>query len=340
MKVDIRPHRTHPGWYQLSYRLPGERNKKYVTAFSWEQAQADKAAIENKSANITTILRPKIKDVVDEYLIWVELNQSAATYKDKLATFKTSLTPHFGEYRPGELSQSTFDTYHQKLKGKRASIVKNQHYLMSLINWMIKRNMADRLSFTPGKITYHASKAVIPSMQDIQAVIDSEKNQVKQMLLVTMLWTGLRWNEARLIRWEDVYPKQGIIRVRESDQEAEVHVAIYPDMLKWFTDNKKKSGWVFPSDKRNKKGEVQPWTSFKKSLKSASSDMITDITHHDFRRRSGQNVYEATGHDVFAAQAHLRHKDIRTTMRYLGIDDQRRTQINMAVVNHVKQLVG
>lgn len=50
---------------------------------------------------------------------------------------------------------------------------------------------------------------------------------------------------------------------------------------------------------------------------------------------SGQNAYEASGFDVFAAQRHLRHKDIRTTMRYLGIDDQRRNDINKAMVVHV-----
>lgn len=335
MRVNVAKHPTRPGWYYLEYRPDGVKGGiKRLPVEGYEEAHAQAEAMMSRHISPqSTALRPRISDVTDDYLAWVDGNQSVKTYADKRLAFKI-IIEHFGKYRPGELTQTVFDRFQDKLKGKRAAIIKYQHYLQALIGWMVKRRLADPLAFKPEKPKYHASKPVIPSMKDVQRVVDLEADPARRMLLVTMLWTGLRWNEARLLRWEDVYPDQGVIRVRESDTEAEVHVAIYPAMQKWFTDTKKRSGWVFPSDKTG-----EPWTSFKRFLATASKKVGTKIDHHDFRRRSGQNVYEATGYDVFAAQRHLRHKDIRTTMRYLGIDDQRRDKINSAVVEHVNSLL-
>lgn len=333
MQVNISPHPTHDGWYRLDFRPDGVKGERQRIVFkSYEEAENYRASILEhylKPAETMAKLRPRIKDIYQEYLRWVENNQAKKTHADKVLAFKI-IIPHFGELQPKYLTQRIFDDFQSKLKGKRAAIIKYQHYLMAMINWMIKRKLADPITFKPEKPKYHASKPVIPSMVDVQRVIDLETDPARKMLLVTMLWTGLRWNEARLLRWEDVYPAQGVVRVRESIEEAEVHVAIYPAMQKWFTDNKRASGWVFPNPATG-----EPWTSFKRSLATASKKVGAEIDHHDFRRRSGQNAYEASGYDVFAAQRHLRHKDIRTTMRYLGIDDQRRSDINKAIVAHV-----
>lgn len=338
MNVNIRPHPTHEGWYQVEYRPDGiDGKRKRIVAESYESAESIRASILEhhlKPAEVLAKLRPRIKDVYKEYLQWVENNQAKKTHADKVLAFNI-IIPHFGELQPQQLTQRIFDDFQTKLKGKRAAIIKYQHYLMAMINWMIKRKLADQLNFKAEKPKYHASKPVIPNMVDVQRVIDQEADPARKMLLITMLWTGLRWNEARLLRWEDVYPVQGVIRVRESIEEAEVHVAIYPAMQKWFTVNKRPAGWVFPNPATG-----EPWTSFKRSLATASKKVGASIDHHDFRRRSGQNAYEASGHDVFAAQRHLRHKDIRTTMRYLGIDDQRRNDINRSMVEHVDRLLS
>jgi hypothetical protein len=69
--------------------------------------------------------------------------------------------------------------------------------------------------------------------------------------------------------------------------------------------------------------------------------LIESIEMIELKKR-GRNaaVARATGYDVFAAQRHLRHRDIRTTMRYLGIDEQRRTSINDALIQHVDRLLN
>lgn len=340
MRINITPHPTKPGWYYLEYRPDGYKGKRErLPVKGYDQAASLREDLERKFAcpETSTTTHPRIKDLYEEYLEWVKTNQAPATYQAKKTVFKNTLIPHFGNYRVRELTQTTFDLFQQTLPGKRRAIIMYQHFLMAMIKWMVKRKKASPLDFTPEEPKYHAPKVVVPSMEDIQKVIDYVTAPDKKMLLITMLWTGLRWNEARLLRWEDVYPKQKIIRVRESQQEEEVHVPIYPEMLAWFRDGKKKmkSGWIFPNPNTKKK---EPWGSFKMLLRFANKKLGLDVDHHDFRRRSGQNVFEASGFDIFAAQRHLRHKDIRTTMRYLGVDDQRRTQVMDNVIVHVDKL--
>jgi integrase len=286
-----------------------------------------------------SLMHPTLDQVYKQYLVWVKSNQAPGTYRDKVNAFDNRIIPHFGKYQARELTQSIYDAFQEMLKGKRRAIIMYQDFLSAMLKWMQKRNMAEGLTFTPSKPKYHPPKPLIPSMDDIQAVIDYVEDLDKKALLTTMFWTGLRWNEARLLRWEDVYLKRGFIRVRESQEEEEVHIPIYPEMRTWMEANKKTHGWVFPNPRPNRRTkQLEPWTSFQTILENASRKLGVEIGHHDFRRRSAQNVYEASGYDIFAAQRHLRHKDIRTTMRYLGVDDQRRTQVMDNIISHVQNL--
>lgn len=341
MRVSIRPHPTRAGWYYLNYRPDGVKGeRRNIPVEGYEEAERLRDKIERKASSTDlSPLHPTLKTVYEQYLAWVEENQAPATYQDKKRAFDNIIIPHFGKYQARELTQSIYDDFQRKLKGKRRAIIMYQDFLGALLKWMQGRNMAQMLPFKPSKPKYHAPKPVIPPMGDIQAVIDYVTGEDKKALLITMLWTGLRWNEARLLRWEDVYLKRGFIRVRESDQEEEVHIPIYPEMRTWLETNKKKEGWVFPSPFINKKTKQrEPYTSFQTTLETACEKLGVQIGHHDFRRRSAQNVYEASGFDIFAAQRHLRHKDIRTTMRYLGVDDQRRTQVMDSLICHVARL--
>ncbi|QXE86013.1 tyrosine-type recombinase/integrase [Geomonas nitrogeniifigens] len=341
MKVNIVKHPTIEGGYWCEFRPDGVKGKRRRIPFpSYEDAFAYKSQLEAKVDGVgAKKMRPTIEMVYEQYLEWVKSNQSPSTYGDKVRVFKSAIIPHFGKYQPGELTQTVYDAFQAKLAGKRRAIIMYQDFLSALIKWMAERNMAELLTFKPSKPKYHAPKPLIPSMADIQSVIDYVADPTKKQLLITMLWTGLRWNEARLLRWEDVYLRQGFIRVRESDQEEEVHIPIYPEMQPWLETNKKKSGWLFSNPMANKRTkQLEPYTSFKTILETASLRLGIEIGHHDFRRRSAQNVYEASGFDIFAAQRHLRHKDIKTTMRYLGVDDQRRAQIMDNVLIHVENL--
>lgn len=336
MKVNVIPHPTRDGWYYVEYRPEGYKGKRErIPVEGYEHACRRRDLIQERYDNPEKKqeTHPRIEDVYSEYLTWVKANQAPDTYRSKKNAFKVHLIPHFGDFRVKELSQTVFDDFHKRLPGKRRAIIAYQHYLSGLIKWMVKRSMAPPLGFKPEEPKYRPGKPIIPSMADIQTVIDSVDAPDKKAMLHAMLWPGLRWNEARLLKWEDVYLDEGIIRVRESDQEEEVHIAIWPEQRKWLKANRKASGYIWENPKTEK-----PWTSLKRVLKTASAPLARKITHHDFRRRSGQNVYEASGYDIFAAQKHLRHKDIRTTMRYLGIDDQRRSKINQDVIVHVDKL--
>lgn len=338
MKVNITPHPTAEGAYYVEYRPDGAKGRRVREPFeTYVRAYARKVELENNiNRKAPTVIHPRIKDVYEEYLSWVKDHQSPHTYASKKRAFDNRIIPFFGRYRLRDLSMTIFDNFHRELAGKKASTHNYQACLMALVKWMIQRKMGTPLDFKPTVPKYHAPKPIIPSMTDIQAVIDYIEHPGQKALLLTMLWTGLRWNEARLLRWEDVYLDRKRIRVRESDTEAETHVSIYPEMMPWFTANKKRSGWVFESNYRIEGSN--PWHEFRNLLRRISKKLGVDIKPHDFRRRSGQNVYEASGYDILAAQRHLRHKTLTATMRYLGISEDRQTRIEEIVIAHVDRL--
>lgn len=333
MKVTIRPHPTHAGWYQLEYRPEGRKGKKhYLSAGSYEQAVADARSIEERydKSIRPAELRPRIADIVDEYLVWVRGNQADKTWRDKVQAFKV-IGQHFGKYRPGELTQRTFDEFGALLTGKRAAIIKYQHYLQALIGWMVKRKLSDPLPFKPEKPEYHRPIKQVLHPSDIDAVL-SRVPADKRVMLELMLYTGLRWNEARMLRWEDLDTRTWSIRVRESVQEGQALVSIPLHIRERLVANQKAAGTVFlnPHTRR-------PWGSFKTMLQRIERDTGVKLTPNDLRRASATYLYEATG-DIYAVQHHLRHKDVRTSQIYTRYSASRSAASTEALANKLDAL--
>ncbi|HIJ94571.1 MAG TPA: site-specific integrase [Desulfuromonadales bacterium] len=63
-----------------------------------------------------------------------------------------------------------------------------------------------------------------------------------------MTRTGLRWNEARNIKWEDIDLKGDRIRIKEIVDGPQDIVYILGSLHKRFTENAESCGYVFQSD--------------------------------------------------------------------------------------------
>jgi len=321
MKVNITKHPTRPGWYYVDYRPEGANGKRCRDPVEgYEKAVSYKRQLEAASSEPDTRLQtqPRIKDVVDEYLAWVKRNQAPATYDNKVIVFRAAIIPHFGEYRVKNLSQRVYDDFHVRMGEKRKAIILYQAYLGAMIKWMHERGMAPKLDFTPGVLKYHRPVHTIPHPEDMDKVIDAVQGEDKQILFKLMLLSGMRWNEASNIRWEQIDLKAGSIRLVESLQESNDVVPIPDPLFSWFKANKKLGGWVFlnPQTVTEKRPEGLPYGSLKKCLKNACDNVGVHIHPHLFRHASATYLYAATG-DIKAVQAHLRQKDIRSTLIYI-----------------------
>lgn len=113
-------------------------------------------------------------------------------------------------------------------------------------------------------------------------------------MLEMMLYTGLRWNEARLLSWEDVDLQAMTIRVRESEQEAQCLVSIPEVSIDWLQTNQRATGHVFINTSTS-----LPWGSFKTLLKRIGAETGIMLTPHMLRHAGATYLYEATG-DIYA----------------------------------------
>ena len=337
--MSIETHPTKRGFYYVKHRPNGAKEPpKRLLVEGYEIAQAlDIELKRRKGAPLPVeMAHPYIKDIVGEYLLWVQTNQSPATLKNKEYAFRERIIPHFGAYRVRDLTQAHFDKFAQTLPGKRRAIGMYQHYLSALIRWMVKRGHAEPLKFTPEQPAYHLPHHSVISVREARSFIDAIQGEEKQMILTTILCTGLRWNETVNLRWEDVNIRRREIIVCESEQEAEATVRIYNQMWDWFRANEKKEGWVFPSPVN----PGEPYGSLKRIMAGATKSTGIAITPHDLRRTSAMVVYEATNHDLLAVQKHLRHKDIKTTMRYLDCSGIRIAQAYSDMEKYFDREIG
>lgn len=202
--------------------------------------------------------------------------------------------------------------------------------LRGLCTWMYKRKYAAKLDFTPETPKGQHNIKPIPHPADLINAINSLKLEHHRIIMLLMLYTGMRWNEAASIRWADVDLKGRTIRIRETDSDQDFCYLPEP-LLEWFTQHKKKSGFVFQGRLPNK-----PCTRYVKAFDEVSKALGCKFTSHSLRHASATYLYERTG-DIYQVQAHLRHKKLTTTLIYARMSVSRRKSAINSISDYINE---
>jgi integrase len=144
-----------------------------------------------------------------------------------------------------------------------------------------------------------------------------------------ILFTGLRWSEAAMLRWENVDLKAGILRIAEVENDKTDVVPIPAMIMDWLKANRKLGGWVFPGRK--------PGTHITRldgSLNAACKLVGIKVNPHLLRHASATLLYQATG-DIYAVQHHLRHSKVATSQIYTRFSVEQRQASMGKLINHV-----
>lgn len=235
--------------------------------------------------------------------------------------------PHFGKYRVKDLKQTIFDDYEKTVA--RWTYHTDFNMLMAMITWMIKRGYAEPLKWKPERPSGTHKVKPVPHPADMLRAIESMKKESHRMLFSLMLFTGLRWNEARNLRWEDIDMTAGTIRVKEVEG-GEQDIVYIPDPVRpWLETNKKESGLIWEGRDKGK-----PYATLEKVLHDAGKAIGIHISSHTFRHASATYLYEQTN-DIYAVQAHLRHKKVTTSQIYARMSVARRKSAVNSIIDYV-----
>ena len=336
MKVNMKPHTdqtmANAGWYILDYRDGGVKGKrKRQKVKGREEAERIKAELQGDPLTEDTITFPRLCDVVDEYLSWCRKNQAAATVVGKLRRFNAYIIPALGDKRVQDLSQRVLDAYGAKM----TQIVYRRDVLniKALVRWMIKRRYAEPLNWSPELPAHKAGIKNLPSAPEILRFIEALALEAHRIVCTLMLYTGLRWNEARNLQWENYRDDGTILLLVSKTDNAEI-ITIPEPCAEWFRAHKSPTGYIFSCSQ----GKT-PMVTLQHPLALASAATGIYMRSHMFRHASATFLYEVT-QDIYAVQHHLRHSRITTSEIYTRYSAARRKGSVEAIVGLMSEKSG
>jgi len=159
------------------------------------------------------------------------------------------------------------------------------------------------------------SKDRILSSEEVRRLLDTAKPHLRPILIV-LLNTGMRKNEALGLRWENVDFRKGFIYVGAQDSKSGKSrtIPMSSDILFETLESLRagaKSEFVFTNPETEKKYR-DITTSFKTACDEAEID---GVTLHTLRHTAGWRMVEA-GADLVTVSKILGHSTIQMTMRY------------------------
>lgn len=325
MKVSITPHKTwKDDWYVLRWRpngVKGARETLNVKGFG--EAQERAAEIEGRAGKPQAVTFPRLRDVVNEYLSWAKKNLAEETYSGKLCRLEKHIIPALGDRRAQELTQRALDAYGANLP--KTSYANDVRHIKALVTWMVKRKYAVKLDWVPESAPTTSKIKRLPTFEDAERCIAALPKLTHRMACSMMLYSGLRWNETRHLRWEncaermELTPGPGcigtwersitiILQVTKNGSEEIINI---PSVChEWYDANWKPGGYLF----EGRDGEHLSKIHY--SLGIAARVSGVKMTPHLFRHVSGTELYRRT-RDLYRVMHHLRHKNITQTQIYV-----------------------
>jgi len=236
--MSVAPHPTHPGWYQVIYYPDGSKGKKaYITVKTGEEDAHfyDQELKRNPPGGTRpAALFPNISDTIIDYVKYYSL--------DHLDTSNVQRSLRRWMYYVGKLKFSAVNASHienykhdRLSKGiKPVTINKELSALAGLIKWGAKKgycaapNYFERFSNKKTK----SPLPDVPTREEVVALIDCAI-WPKCGLLACLYWAGLRANEARCLRAEDVHLDRRVMIVTGKGNKQRP-VAIVDTLVPWL----------------------------------------------------------------------------------------------------------
>lgn len=158
---------------------------------------------------------------------------------------------------------------------------------------------------------------VVLSREEISKMIEVTNNIKHKLVLMFLYYAGLRLDEVRNLKWQDIDFDREIIHIQTAKGEKERVVFLHPklkEMLKIYGINKQ--GLVFISQRGRKYNKRTIQEIVRKTAKKAG--IKKRVTPHTLRHSFATHLLEG-GADIRYIQQLLGHKSLKTTQIYTHI---------------------
>jgi len=288
--------------------------------------------------------RIQFKDLAEKYVSYAEGISKKSLGSDKSYLYqKGGLVDFFGSMWVYEITSFHVGDYKKLRKNGKVTNTINLHLslLRRILNlakrWKIKLgdevqnivNPEEHFDKVPERkrvLTEEEEKKLFPKLSlKLQQIVNIDLN------------TGMRKMELLSLEWTEVdFSKREILIVTEKSKTSkERRIPLNDEALRSFQIIKAENGsskYIFPSNSKTEHmTDIQK--PFKRALKEAK---IEDLHFHDLRRTFATRLHNR-GVPLYHIMLLLGHSDLKTTQRYIGLENEEDLSYAVSVLNRPKE---
>lgn len=267
---------------------------------------------------------------IDSYLTHLKLNQKLNTYR-RYRSVLGNFRDYFASKRYlNEVSRGDVLEY-RDFRATRVSspVTLNSEITMirAFLYWCVEfKNLRENpaANIKPRKVV--EKRPEVHTDEEIDEMLHVS-GPYEQVLLLTLLYTGLREQELCHLTWEDLDFKKKVLRVTAKPEERftpktweEREIEMSDDLVEALEGHPRSCRWVFPTTRGKRHAHV-----YKVVERVAKLAKVDKAHPHKFRATFLTRLLQS-GCDIANVQALAGHRNIKTTQRYLGVSNQLRQQ--------------
>ncbi len=257
-----------------------------------------------------------------DYLDYFREHGREATYKEKQAVFRHFFKTFDKDMPVRSLTKKDvlrYMTVQHKIRTGNAVNKDVRKNLKAAFNWAIRYGVIDPMPnpFEVDRLPEERHDRYVPPEADFWKVYQVVTGPADRLLLLAYIYTGARRTELFTLRWVDVDFAGSRIRLWTNKRKGareydwiEMRETLFNSLLAHKQESR--SEWVFPNPKTG-----LPYTDRKKWLAERCAEAkVRPFGFHAIRHLTA-SILASNGVPVIAIQEILRHRNSRTTERYL-----------------------
>ena len=305
-------------FYWIDYYYKGTRYRE--SSESIRKRDAEQLLAQRKYEIRQGTFNPEVKrditfgEFLPDYMEWAIDHKKRSTI-ERNELFLKHLEPYVSGKRLSEIDIPLVERYKKKRKdhgASNATINRERSFLKAVLNkavkWrVIKENPLQFMESLPETNLFNRYLTV----DETHALIEASENHLKP-LLVTSIYTGLRWGNVRKLKWSEVDLQNGVINLEDTKNGVKIYPL--PEVVRQEIMRVKKNSslYIFLNPETGK-----PWRNLRAAFERAKkkAGIQGHFRIHDLRHSFASNLVMA-GSDMKTVQELLGHRNITTTMRY------------------------
>lgn len=290
--------------------------KKLARQLKAEHTLAPKAEVQNKVS-----VKEMTLDVFmrEHYMPHALMHKRSAKKDEQL--YRLHIAPKFKGLCLGEITRHEVQVFHNALIKKGQSPASADHSIKLLrralnlaVQWeFIEKNVLKgiKLFMVDNQVENYLDE---DQLQRLLTVLRTDSNRTVCLILMFLLSTGARLNEALTATWKNINVAGGVWKVDASLSKSKRSRSIpLNDSALWVMEqlqSKDRSPYLFPSPVTGK-----PYTAITRAWYRLRAKAGVKIRIHDLRHTFASFLVSG-GRSLFEVQQILGHSDPKVTMRY------------------------